>query len=135
MLKLLEKTYLVAIYFDQGFIMPAVFFFIPDPNRPRHYTVAPGIVVQTPLLRTRSPQQSRAMKAPYYRARGFFDLQSNQFVEFDVFIKDKDTQEYVRCPSKNEIWAQLNRLPYTGDDLVVHYGLDGNIQSLELLPV
>lgn len=114
--------------------MPVVFFFIPDPDRPRQYVVAPGVVVQTPLLRTRS-EQSRAMKAPYYRAHGFFDLHSEQFVEFDVFIKDKDTQEYVRCPSKNEIWAQLNRLPYTGDDLVVHYGLDGNIQRLELLPV
>ncbi len=114
--------------------MSAVFFFISDPTRPYHYVVAPGIVVQTPPLRSRNPQQSRSMKAPYYRARGFFDLQTEQFVEFDVFIKDTETQEYVRCPSKNEIWAQLNRLPYAGNDLVVHYGLDGNLQSLELLP-
>lgn len=108
------------------------FFFHRDPDTPGTYVVDPKVVIQAPALMAAGRREREIVQGFYYRDRGFYSPRLQLYVQLDVFLKDPDTHEYVRCPSQNEIWAQVNRVLAARDgEIALCFGLDGNVSKLE----
>lgn len=112
--------------------MTPPFFFHRDLEQPGAYVVDPHVVVQVPTFKLVGRHDREIVQGFYFRGRGFYSPRLSQYVELDVFLKDPDTHEYVRCPSQNEVWAQVNRVLSACDhEIALCFGLDGNLARLE----